>query len=177
VGPTGHRRTAPRTFAAKGDADRWLSATELDISRGTWLDDLSGRTPFGAYAQQWLEDNPRLGPRSRETHERNLRLHLAPLEHVPIKAITASAIRTWYSEAMHGEGGQTSVGQSYRLLRAILNTAVREGALGRNPCQIPGAGTTAAKRRAVASPRQIEQLVVMSGQVVQPADGWETAQG
>jgi integrase len=93
------------------------------------------------------------------TYERNLRLHLTPLENVPVKAMSASLVRTWYSNAMHGGGGKTSVNQSYRLLRAVLNTAVREGLLARNPCQIPGAGTTRAKRRPVASPKEIASLV------------------
>jgi integrase len=159
VGPSGHRQSAPHTFATKTDADRWLSAAELDISRGTWLDDTAGSTPLLEYAEQWLDDNRRLGPRSRETHERNLRLHLAPLADVPVKSLTPALVRTWYATAMRGNGGNTSIDQSYRLLRAILNTAVREGLLAKNPCQIPGAGTTRAKRRTVASPKEVAALV------------------
>lgn len=159
VGPSGERVSAPHTFATKTDADRWLSAAELDISRGTWLDGVGGSTPFLEYAAQWLDDNRRLGPRSRETHERNLRLHLAPLATVPVKSLTPSLVRTWYATAIRGTGGNTSIDQSYRLLRAVLNTAVREGLLAKNPCQIPGAGSTRAKRRTVASPREVAALV------------------
>ena len=159
IGPNGARQPAPHTFSTKTDADRWLSATELDISRGTWLDDSAGSTPMLEYAEQWLDDNRRLGPRSRETHERNLRIHLAPLADVPVKSLTPAVVRTWYASAMRGRGGNTSIDQSYRLLRAILNTAVREGILHKNPCQIPGAGSTRAKRRTVASPKQVAALV------------------
>jgi integrase len=159
IGPTGHRTTAPRTFATKTDADRWLAASELEISRGTWLDDRAAGTTFQEYAEQWLEDNTRLGPRSRETNERNLRLHLAPLAGVPLRALTPTAVRSWYSTAIRGRGGNTSIDQAYRLLRAVLNTAVREGLLAKNPCQIPGAGTPHAKRRTVATPKQVASLV------------------
>jgi len=159
IAPDGHRQSAPHTFATKTDADRWLAAAELGISRGTWLDDSGGSIPFLEYAEQWLEDNRRLGPRSRETHERNLRLHLAPLADVPVKSLSPALVRTWYATAMRGKGGNTSIDQSYRLLRAILNTSVREGLLGKNPCQIPGAGTTRAKRRTVASPKEVAALV------------------
>jgi integrase len=159
IGPDGGRHSAPHTFGTKTDADRWLSASELDISRGTWLDDAAGSTPFLAYAEQWLDDNRRLGPRSRETHERNLRLHLAPLADVPVRSLTPALVRTWYATAMRGRGGKTSIDQSYRLLRAILNTAVREELLAKNPCQIPGAGNTRAKRRTVATPQQVAALV------------------
>src|SRR3954447_5101483 len=113
----------------------------------------------GSSPPSWLDDNRRLGPRSRETHERNLRLHLAPLAQVPLRSLTPSLVRTWYATAMRGRGGKTSIDQSYRLLRAILNSAVRENIVAKNPCQIPGAGTTRAKRRTVATPKQIDALV------------------
>ncbi|ABM10309.1 tyrosine-type recombinase/integrase [Paenarthrobacter aurescens] len=159
IGPAGKRQAAPHTFATRADADRWLAAVELDLSRGTWVDERAASVPFLDYAEQWLNDNRRLGPRSRETHERNLRLHLAPLATMPVRSLTPTLVRTWYATAMRGKGGNTSIDQSYRLLRAILNTAVREGLLAKNPCQIPGAGNTRAKRRTVASPTQVADLI------------------
>lgn len=159
IGPTGRRQPAAHTFATKTDADRWLAAAEVDLVRGTWLDEKGGQVPFGEFAQQWIDDNPRLGPRSRETYERNLRLHLAPLAETPLVALSPSTVRSWYAEALRGKGGKTSVGQSYRLLRAVMNAAVREGHVAKNPCQVPGAGTTRARRRAVASPEQVQKLV------------------
>ena len=36
VAPSGIRQLAPTTFRTKTDADRWLSAVEADLSRGTW---------------------------------------------------------------------------------------------------------------------------------------------
>ena len=33
-----------------------------------------------------------------------------------------------------------------------MNTAVRDGAILRNPCQIPGAGSDRAKERPIATP-------------------------
>jgi integrase len=40
-----------------------------------------------------------------------------------------------------------------------MNTAVREGIIAKNPCQIPGAGTNRAKRRTIATPQQVAALV------------------
>jgi integrase len=51
--------------------------------------------------------------------------------------------------------GATARAQSYRVLRAILNDAVRYGAITRNPCVIPGAGNSHAKERPVATPLQV----------------------
>src|SRR5579859_6937811 len=93
TGPTGSRQTAPNTFRTKTDADRWLAAVESDLSRGTWLDEDLGRQSFGNYARAWLRDHPRMGPRYRETCERNLRIHLVPLDGMPLRAIAPAVVR------------------------------------------------------------------------------------
>jgi integrase len=66
---------------------------------------------------------------------------------------------TGYGTAMRGTGGNTSIAQSYRFLRSVMNAAVREGAILRNPCTIPGAGADRAKERPTATPAQIAALV------------------
>jgi len=159
VGPSGQRQSAPHTFKTKTDADRWLASAELDISRGTWIDDGAAHVTFGDFSRQWLEDNNRIGPRWRETCERNLRIHLTDLEALPLKELKPATVRGWHARALRGPGGNTSIAQSYRFLRAVLNTAVRDGLIAKNPCVIPGAGTPRAQRRKVASPEQVAALV------------------
>src|SRR5215472_12716686 len=131
IGPSGARQTAPGTFRTKTDADRWLSAAEADILRGTWLNEDLGREPFGNYARRWLRDHPKIGQRYRETCERNLRLHLVPLQDVPLRALTPAMVREWYGSALRGSGGRISIQQAYRFLRAVMNTAARDGAIVR----------------------------------------------
>jgi integrase len=99
-----------------------------------------------------------MGPRYRETCERNLRLHLVPLQEVPLRALTSAVVREWYASAMRGSGGRTSIMQSYRFLRAVKTTAVRDGAVVKNPCQIKCAGSDRAKERPVASPAEVVAL-------------------
>jgi integrase len=126
---------------------------------GAALDEDLGRQTFGNYARAWLRDHPRMGPRYRETCERNLRLHLAPLHGVPLRALTPAVVREWHAAALRGRGGRVSIQQSYRFLRAVMNTAVRDGAIVKNPCQIAGAGTDRAKERPVATPAEVVALV------------------
>jgi len=159
VDPTGVRQTAPNTFTRSSDASRWLAQVETDISRGTWRADAAGSIPFGEYGLAVLRDNPNVGPRWRETCERNMRLHLAPLHRLPLKEITPRVVREWHAAALRGSGGRTSIAQSYRFLRTVMNTAVREDLIIRNPCQVTGAGTVRAAERPIATPAQIVGLV------------------
>ena len=159
IGPSGIRQTAPGTFRTKTDADRCLSAAEADILRGTWLNEDLGRESFGNYARGWLRDHPKIGPRYRETCERNLRLHLVTLNDVPLRALTPAVVREWYASAMRGSGGRVSIQQAYRFLHAVMNTAVRDGAIVKNPCQITGAGSDRAKERPIASPAEVVTLI------------------
>jgi integrase len=159
VDPWGKRHLAPTTYRNKTDARRWLSTKEADIARGTWIDDELGKVTFADYARGWLRDHQKMGPRYRETCLRNLRLHLAPLDKVQLRALTPVMVRSWHAQAMRGTGGRTSIAQSYRFMRAVLNAAVREGAIARNPCQVPGAGSDRARERTVASLDELAALV------------------
>jgi integrase len=159
IGPNGQRQSAPDTFRTKTDADRWLVGVEADISRGAWLDDKLGRETFGNYADAYLRDNPEVGERWEETCRRNMRLHMAELLELPLIAITPPVVRSWYGKALSGKGGKTSIAQSYRFLRAVMNQAKRDGAIQVNPCQIPGAGSDKAKERGIATPAQVAELV------------------
>jgi integrase len=156
---TGKRVNAPNTFRTKTDASRWLTQVEADISRGAWLDENLGRQAFGEYARAYLRDNPKIGPRWRETCLRNLRLHMTALEEMPLIGITPPVVREWYAAALRGDGGRTSIQQSYRFLRAVMNSALRDGAIRANPCNIPGAGSDRAKERPVASVAQVAALI------------------
>jgi integrase len=78
---------------------------------------------------------------------------------VDLRDLTPSVVRHWYADALAGDGGRTSIAQSYRFLRAVLNSAVSDGALARNPCQIRGAGVDRAVERPVATPAEIASLV------------------
>ncbi|MFC8046781.1 tyrosine-type recombinase/integrase [Nocardia sp. NPDC057353] len=159
IGPNGLRQNAPQTFRTKTDADRWLVKVEADISRGAWLDEKLGRQRFEDYAKAYLRENSDVGPRWEETCLRNMRLHMTDLLDRPLVAITAPVVRTWHANALAGKGGRTSIQQSYRFLRAVMNQAKRDGAIMVNPCSIKGAGTDRAKERSIANVEDVAALV------------------
>jgi integrase len=140
------RFTADRTFRTKADAHAWLATTEVDLLRGAWVDPTGGRIPFGEYAQRWLAQRVDLRPRTAELYRSLLRRHLRPsFADVPIQSITTAAIRQWHAET--AAVTPTTAAKAYRLLRAILATAVTDGLLVTNPCVVRNAGQERAPER------------------------------
>ncbi|TCC19431.1 site-specific integrase [Kribbella speibonae] len=159
IGRNGIRQPAPAPFKSERDADRWLLKVEADLSSGAWQDEELGKVPFRQYADAYLTENEEIGERWEETCRRNMRLHMVDLLDLPLRSITPPVVRKWYSKARRGTGGRTSIAQSYRFLRAVMNAAVRDEAIVKNPCQIPGAGADKASERPIATPDQVGQLI------------------
>ncbi|MFF5570742.1 tyrosine-type recombinase/integrase [Streptomyces luteogriseus] len=76
--------------------------------------------------------------------------------------ITSPSIRTWRAERLKATGS-TTVAKSYRLMKAILQTAVDDDLLRTNPCRIKGAGKEEADERPTATIEQVFDLAEAMG--------------
>jgi len=140
-GPDGRAHAAPDTFPTKTDAARWLSGVEADFSRGVWLNPDHGRETLASFADRWMRSHTSLRPRTRELYQSLLRLHVLPqLGTIEVGRLTPSTVRSWHSALVARSPTATTPAKAYRLLRAMLNTAVADEVILRNPCQVKGAG-------------------------------------
>ncbi|GAB2688402.1 tyrosine-type recombinase/integrase [Kitasatospora kifunensis] len=161
-GPDGLLRNADETFATKGDAEAWLVETETDIRREEWRDPNAGAVNFLLYATAWIDERD-LAPLTDELYRRLLRLHLEPtFGESELKEITAPQVRAWRA-ALVKEGKKTTAAKAYRLLKAVLETAVDDELIRRNPCRIRGGGKEEAEERPVATVEQVLQLADLMG--------------
>ena len=159
LGPDGRRQPAPAAFQTERDAEKWLVRVEADLSSGRWRDESLGRQLFREYADAYLNENPDVGERWAETCRRNMRLHMVDLLDLPLAAITPAIVRKWYAKVLRGKGGRRSIGQAYSFGRAVMNAALRDDAIERNPFQIPGASADKAKERLIATPAEVAALI------------------
>jgi hypothetical protein len=72
-----------------------------------------------------------LAPRTLELYESLLRLHVLP------GRITTAGVRRWHA-GLTAAGSTSMPAKAYRLVRAILATAVEDEFIARNPCVIKG---------------------------------------
>jgi integrase len=160
LGPDGRRRTAPETFDRKKDADLYLSRVECVMSQGEWTDPLRAKIRLGDYAERWVRERAGLRPRTIELYRWLLSKHIVPkLGPIPLGNLTTPMIRNWRADLLDSGVSETMAAKSYRLLRAVLNTAVDEDRiLPRNPCRVRGADRESPAERPFFTVAQVFEL-------------------
>jgi len=158
TGPDGRLHKAPRTFAAKIDAEGWLAAEHRKIDLGIWgaVERGDGVTVRG-YAEQWIAQR-QLRPRTRALYDSMLeRLILPELGDAKIVTLTPAKVRAWHAGL--GSDHPTRNAHAYALLHAICATAVQDEVLDANPCRIRAAMQTKRRREIdILTPAEVDKL-------------------
>jgi integrase len=166
TGPDGIRRTAPRTFAYRVDADTYVTKKRKEIYRETWDadgDDKPEQITFGVYADRWLTNRQVAGrpikARTREHYQNILDDYLIEtFGNRQLAAIKPKDIRAWYEATLTDKPTMRS--HAYSLLRTVMGSAVVDELIGANPCRIVGAGR--AKRVHKIRPASVEELATLT---------------
>ncbi|MFI6979888.1 tyrosine-type recombinase/integrase [Embleya sp. NPDC050154] len=152
---TGELLPADRTFATKVDADDWLAEKRTEIRRETWIDPEAGKISFSVFAERWIKERD-IERTTRDLYEGLNRLHLNPtFGEKDLADLKEAHVRTWRHDRLSAGVGPVTVAKSYRLLRAILNTAADDGMIRRNPCRIKGAGAESSPERPVLTIEEV----------------------
>jgi integrase len=159
AGPDGIDRAADETFGSKGDAEIWLTLKEAEIRNGDWINPDDGKIAFADYARTWIDERPGLRPKTVELYRYLLRRHLSPIfGKMPIADIRPSHVRHWRKQLLDAGASAVTVAKAYRLLKAVLNTALDDGVIRRNPCRIKGAGQEESPERPTLTITQVYAL-------------------
>jgi hypothetical protein len=166
--PDGVRYNAPRTFAARVDAEAWITNKRKEIDRRLWdaADDKREQITFGAYAAGWLAGRQVAGhpikARTREHYQNILDDHLLDaFGNCQLAAIKPKDVRDWHAATLVDKPTMRS--HAYSMLRTIFTSAVNDELIDGNPCRIVGAGR--AKRVHKIRPASIEELAVLTAEM------------
>ena len=165
LGTDGQRKYAPETYGRKSEAERFLSLIEVQLARGSWTDPERGKIKLGDYGAAWVSQRPNLRIRTRELYMWLFEKHIRPgLGEVALGKLSTQFIREWRAQLIENGVSESVAAKAYRLLRAILMTAVEEdGILPRNPCRLKGAGIEKAPERPVLNVAQVFALADLIG--------------
>ncbi len=173
TGPDGRLYEAPATFAAKIDAEAWLTDRRREIDRELWSPPATAEQKkvatrqkkaaaekFSDYAKRWLETRTVRGrplkPRTVDHYQNLLDSYLLPaFGKKAVRDITMESVDRWYAKTL--TDAPTMRAHCYSLLRTILETArTRDRLIEVNPCLVRGGGTVT--RKIKPRPATLDQL-------------------
>lgn len=127
--PNGKERS--KTFTKKRDADAYAAERGSERNRGLALDPVLGRERLTTYIDRWMKGHDYPATRTRQKVEGHLRNHILPaFGDRPISSLQPADIRTWFAELDLAPSTANAV---LGTLRQILDTAVEDDVLARNP--------------------------------------------
>ncbi len=158
TGSDGLTHTAPRTYATKADANAYLATVQSDLVRETWKAPKHARITLGEFGRAWIDQRP-IKASTRERYRSAWNLHIDPrIGGYQIGDVSPAVVarvvrgtRRAPSDDTGGRGavvhrsadqaGAATLAHAYRLLKAVMNTALEDELIPGNPCRIKGAST------------------------------------
>ncbi len=137
--------TCTRTFRTRKQADVYERAERNARDRGSWTDPGAGAITVAEYVEVWLEGRTVRGhavaPRTAETYRYLLAHYLLPCYgSTPLNKIMVQSVRSWHA-GLTRTAARSIPPKAYRLLHAVLASAVDDGLIGTNLCRIKGGGS------------------------------------
>ncbi|SEP57529.1 tyrosine-type recombinase/integrase [Streptomyces radiopugnans] len=135
VAPDGTEKSQSFPDKAKRKAEAWLANVEADMTRGQYVDPRAGRTTFQQYAERWLASLT-TDATSQAAVEGRLRRHAFPyFGSRPLASFQPEHIRDWgkrLEDVLPVASYRRSI---FENVSAVLNAAVDDGLLAKNPCR------------------------------------------
>ncbi len=130
--PSGAERK--KSFTRKVEAQRWLDQLQAEIHQGRYIDPSAGKTLVAACAQRWCDGLVHLKPSTLERYRGIVKTHIVPMwGSWQIARVTPNDVNGWIGTLVADGLRPSSVRQTHRVLSLILDAAVQDGRIGRNP--------------------------------------------
>lgn len=154
-GPDG--REYAKHARLKREAQEWLDEATAAMRAGTWVDPATSKMTLGEWLDKWLAGYQSKRPstlKSAQTHAAIIREQFGKRQ---MRTIQPSDIRAW-TATLSKRYSTSYVYAIHRRLHQVLDDAVHDGLLPRNPVSRRTAPPTAAQRAYVASTEQVWAL-------------------
>jgi len=129
------RRDRSKTFRTKAEAEDFADAVETDMSRGHYLDPRLGKKTLGEWAEEWLQAREtEIKPTTFMSYKGLLDVHLLPaFGQTSMARIRPLDVQKLLARMAEAGLSRSRLRQARQLLSMILNAAVDNGYIGRNP--------------------------------------------
>jgi integrase len=129
------RKDRSKTFRTKVEAEDFADAVETDMSRGHYLDPRLGKKTLGEWAEEWLQAREtEIKPTTFMSYKGLLDVHLLPaFGQTSMSRIRPLDVQKLFARMAEAGLSRSRLRQARQLLSMILNAAVDNGYIGRNP--------------------------------------------
>ncbi len=143
----------------RGDAQKRLNELLVSLERGVSVP--TGKLTVAKHLNQWLEGyvKTNCSERTHEGYASIIRNYLTPaFGNLTLKQLTPQTIQLYYGSAV-GNLSNRTVHHQHRVLSESLKYAVRQGNLGRNPCDLVDPPRPVKKNMRTMTPGEVEHLL------------------
>ena len=128
-------RERSKSFTGKTAATKFWQKQESDIERGEYVGPKAGRDKLETLAQRWLS-SLKADPTTERRYEEHWRLHVKPVfGDRAIKSLTRPSEVQAFLTTLGETYGSSTVGTARHVLRSVLELAVADGELKKNPAR------------------------------------------
>jgi integrase len=161
TGPDGERRRHFETVhsSRKSDAQKRLTELLTSLDKGVYTP--PGRLTLAEHLHDWLEGyvKTNCSQRTLDGYQSIIERHLIPgLGYIQLKQLQPPAIQAYYGKAVEKLSART-VHHQHRVLSQSLKYAVRQGYLGRNPCELVDPPSPRKRLMRTLTPGEVEVLL------------------
>ena len=160
-GPDGKPRRHLETIRGrKGDAQRRLIELLASLDKGVYTP--PGKLTLTDLLNQWLQGyvKTNCSQRTLDGYQAIIDRHLIPnLGHHQLKQLNQQMIQAYYGQACQKLSPRT-VHHQHRVLSQALKYAVRQGYLGRNPCELADPPSPKGKTMRTLTQSEVQDLLI-----------------
>jgi integrase len=127
-------REHAKHFVRKVDAQRWIDETTTAVVTGAYVDPRRARMTVAEWSVGWLEGRSHLKPKTVQGYESLMRTRVLPRwGDMAMTRVTRSEVVAWVSSMRASGLSASRTRQAFHLLSRMLEDAVRDSRLARNP--------------------------------------------
>lgn len=158
-------RQRKKSFGRKVDAERFLAGLLAEMNRGNYLDPAAGKVSVAEFAGVWVGGVSHLKESTAERYRGIVRNHVVPRwGSTGLSAVAPSDVASWVGELMEAGLRPSTVRQVHRVFSLIMDLALRDGRIGRNPAVGVRLPRAVRDEPRFLTPPELAALVHASGQ-------------
>jgi len=157
-------REHARHFDRRKDAEAWVASVKVSQVRGEWVDPARAKVTVQDWAAQWLAGQVQLKVSTHRRYRGLLEIQVLPTwAQVQIGSVAHADVAQWVQRMGAAGLSASTVRQAHRVFSLVLDLAVMDGRLARNPAKGVRLPRVVSKDKRFLSHEEVARLAAECG--------------